>query len=122
MNREEFEKELGYICNFKFKDDEFYYIFEEHGSDYGEDIIFENVIKSGTPKEIIETMIKDLGDYIRYFDIDEYVDLYAPMRGKNGIPDRYTDLIDAAKENLSMHKKWIRQLVSLYQETKERND
>lgn len=79
-----------------------YFIIEDWGHNYGEDIVIETSFDSLTP----ELILKTLEEVVENFDIDEYVDLWAESRGMGGVPQRYSDLIHAGEEYLDMIKSW----------------
>ena len=78
-----------------------YFIIEDWGSKYGEDICIE-YFGEVTP----EIILKNLDDAVSNFDIDEYVDLWAESKGKRGVPETYSALLHAGEEYLEMITSW----------------
>ena len=79
-----------------------YFIIEDWGTVYGEDIIIEMQFEHIAP----ELIFKTLDDAVEKFDIDEYVDLWAESRGKRGVPGKYSDIIHAGEEYHTMITSW----------------
>lgn len=53
--------------------------------------------------EII-SFLDDLYDVYAFFDVDEYVDMYASQRGENGVPGTYRELLEDAESIEEMIK------------------
>lgn len=79
-----------------------YFIIEDWGAVYGEDIIIEAQAEHITP----EFILKILDENVENFDLDEYVDLWAESRGKRGVPEKYSDIIQAGEEYHAMITSW----------------
>lgn len=45
----------------------------------------------------LESIYQDVRTEYENFDVDEHVDLWAPGRGKNGVPDSYAALVHDAE-------------------------
>ena len=55
--------------------------------------------------ESTEDFLDVLDSKVREFDIDEYVDIYASSRGRNGVPSTYQSLIEAGNEQFELMDK-----------------
>ena len=80
-----------------------YFIVEENAYNSGEDVFIEIESITDDPATEILNAIKERIDG---FSRNEYLDTYAPMRGENGVPETYEDLIDAGNECLDLYKEW----------------
>ena len=111
--------DISVCVGYNRSEDELYVEFETTNS-YNEDVIFTSVIEnSDNIKKIIKNIIEDFNYQCNDEDdfINEYVDTYNEYRGKNGVPEKVTDLINAAKENYESLKNIIKQLEEiLYKE------
>lgn len=58
----------------------------------GQDICFDST--TSDPEEFIKEFI----EYADSYDVDEEVDLYIDMRGKNGVPATVRELLDDCQE------------------------
>lgn len=59
----------------------------------GQDIIVE-LSYNGTPDDFI----LEFSDHADSYDVDEEVELYVSMRGKNGVPETVRELLDDCQE------------------------
>lgn len=78
---------------------------EKH-SPAGEDFIMTIDFDTNEP---VHTFLKELEEYERSFDIDEHAELWIDSRGKNGVPNSISELVEDAKEIKSMiYELWDR--------------
>ena len=70
----------------------------ENWTSRGQDLVYENTCTSA--KDIVEQVT----EYVRGYDVDEEVSLYAPSLGKNGVPANFKDLLEDMNEAKRM---WI---------------
>ena len=90
------------------------YVLLEDLSEMGEDVCFDrNFQNVNSFKDIFKNLKRELREFLSYDReeyVDEYVDMWAPCRGKNGVPKRYSDLIEGAEQNLDIHKRWLSEM------------
>lgn len=80
----------------------------EQCSDLGEDLVEE--IEYTTKKDFIENFER----IVKNFDVDEHVELWVPMRGKNGVPDvSIRELQKDAEEIERLYKTTLKEIKNL---------
>ena len=58
-----------------------------------------------------EKFVEDLRRRVNDFDIDEEVEIWIPMRGKRGVPEKITDLIEDATWKLEKLEAVFKELI-----------
>lgn len=89
MNKQRI-KEVLESRYFSFDEDENNIDFYQHtpcGEDWHEVFNFETA----------ESFVKDLEQRVKNFDVDEEIEVWIPHRGKRGVPEKITDLIEDAE-------------------------
>ena len=88
-------EEQGFsVSDVEKQDKEYYVEINQHtpaGEDWCEPIMF-----NGTNKDFIEQIC----ERTLYFDVDDEVEIFIKYRGKNGIPNSITTLVDDARWKL----------------------
>ena len=80
-------------CDVKYKIRNDYALVEFWTDTAGQDIPVE-LDYNGTPEDFIQKFVEFANNY----DVDEEVELYINMRGKNGVPDTVRELLDDCQE------------------------
>lgn len=88
-------EEQGFKVHDIEKHDEEYYVEINQHTPAGEDW-WEHIIFNGTNKDFIEQIC----ERTLYFDVDDEVEVLIKNRGKNGIPNSITILVDDARWKL----------------------
>lgn len=81
------------------------FILIEQWSNLGEDLIEEIEYKTK------EDFIEKFEEIVNYFDVDDHVEMYANMRGRNGVPNcTIRELLDDAEEIKKLYEITLKEI------------